>query len=311
MAILKLDYIHKKKRLKRKSKLKKRSLVGYLFLIPWLLGLLLFRIGPMGASLYFSLNHFDMLTAPIFIGFDNYVNLLSDSRFLNSVRITFAFVFFSVPLQLTFSLLVAVLLKKNRKGTRVYRAIYYLPSLFGGSVAVAILWRGLFNQTGVLNQILAVFSIEGRNWISSPDTALYTLIALAIWQFGASMVIFLAALKQIPDDYYEAASIDGINKWYQFTKITLPLLTPIIFFNLIMQIINAFQSFTSAFIVSGGTGGPLDSTLFYSLYLFIIAFGQFRMGYASAMAWVLLIIIGLVTGVIFMTSKFWVFYENK
>jgi len=311
MAILKLDYIHKKKRLKRKSKLKQRSLVGYLFLIPWLLGLLLFRIGPMGASLYFSLNHFDMLTAPIFIGFDNYVNLLSDSRFLNSVRITFAFVFFSVPLQLTFSLLVAVLLKKNRKGVRVYRAIYYLPSLFGGSVAVAILWRGLFNQTGVLNQILAVFGIEGRNWISSPDTALYTLIALAIWQFGASMVIFLAALKQIPDDYYEAASIDGINKWYQFTKITLPLLTPIIFFNLIMQIINAFQSFTSAFIVSGGTGGPLDSTLFYSLYLFIIAFGQFRMGYASAMAWVLLIIIGLVTSVIFMTSKFWVFYENK
>jgi multiple sugar transport system permease protein len=304
------DLVQKNKK-KRKSKLGQKSYIGYLFLIPWLLGLLFFRVGPMGASLYFSLNHFDMLTVPSFIGFENYMNLFSDQRFLNSVRTTFTFVFLSVPLQLTFSLLVAVLLKRNRKGVRVYRAIYYLPSLFGGSVAVAILWRQLFNQTGLLNRFLELFGIEGRNWIASPDTALYTLIVLAIWQFGASMVIFLAALKQIPDDYYEAASIDGVRKWHQFTKITLPLLTPIIFFNLIMQIINAFQSFTSAFIVSGGTGGPLDSTLFYSLYLFIVAFGQFRMGYAATMAWVLLIIIGLVTGVIFMTSKFWVFYEDK
>lgn len=295
----------------RKGKLGQKSYIAYLFLIPWILGLLFFRVGPMGASLYFSLNHFDMLTPPRFIGMDNYVHLFSDQRFLNSIRTTFIFVFLSVPLQLSFSLLVATVLKKNRKGIRVYRAVYYLPSLFGGSVAVAILWRQLFNQTGLLNQILAVFGIEGRNWIASPDTALYTLIILAIWQFGASMVIFLAALKQIPEDYYEAASIDGISKFHQFTRITLPLLTPIIFFNLIMQIISAFQSFTSAFIVSGGTGGPLDSTLFYSLYLFIVAFGQFRMGYASAMAWLLLVIIGLITGLVFMSSKFWVFYEDK
>ena len=295
---------------KPKKNRRKSSLVGYMFLLPWLIGFLVFRLIPMGASLWFSLNNFDMLTPPRFIGFENYQNLLSDQRFLNSVRVTFTFVFLSVPFQLAFSLMVAILLKKNRPGVRVYRAMYYLPSLFGGSVAVAILWRQLFNQTGLFNQVLGLFGIRGINWISTPDTALYTLVVLAVWQFGASMVIFLAALKQIPTEFYEAASIDGWSKLRQFSNITLPILTPIIFFNLIMQVINAFQSFTPAFIVSGGTGGPVDSTLFYSLYLFIVAFAQFRMGYASAMAWVLLFIIAIVTGIIFASQKLWVFYGD-
>lgn len=294
----------------QKTKRKIYSKVGYLFLIPWLIGFFIFRLIPMGASFWFSLNNFDMLTPPTFIGLENYVNLFSDIRFMNSLRVTFTFVFLSVPFQLAFALMVAMLLKKNRRGIRVYRAMYYLPSLFGGSVAVAILWRQLFNQTGLFNQVLGIFGIEGMNWISTPDTVLYTLIALTVWQFGASMVIFLAALKQIPEEYYEAASLDGISKWHQFTKITFPLLTPIIFFNLIMQIISAFQSFTPAFIVSGGTGGPIDSTLFYSLYLFIVAFTQFRMGYASAMAWVLLAIIAVVTGLVFASQKLWVFYDE-
>lgn len=299
-----------KKEKNKTGMMRKSSLAGYLFLLPWLIGFFVFRLIPMGASFFFSLNNFDMLTPPQFIGFTNYANLFSDARFLNSVRVTFTFVFLSVPFQLAFSLMVALLLKKNRPGIRIYRAMYYLPSLFGGSVAVAILWRQLFNQTGLFNQFLALFGIQGINWISTPHTALYTLIVLTVWQFGASMVIFLAALKQIPEEYYEAASIDGVGKWHQFTKITLPILTPIIFFNLIMQIINAFQSFTPAFIVSGGTGGPVDSTLFYSLYLFIVAFAQFRMGYASAMAWLLLIIIAIVTGLIFASQKLWVFYDE-
>ena len=286
------------------------NLAGYLFLLPWLVGFFALRIIPAGASLYFSFTNYDMFTTPDFIGVGNYMNLVNDTRFLQSLRVTFTFVLVSVPLQLTFSLLVALLLKKNRPGIRIYRAVYYLPSLFGGSVAIAILWRQLFNANGVFNRILAVFGIQGINWISTPTTSLSTLIALAVWQFGASMVIFLAALKQIPEDYYEAASLEGISKPMAFFKITLPLLTPILFFNLVMQIINAFQSFTPAFIISGGTGSPLDSTLMYSLYLFIAAFSQFRMGYAAAMAWILLLIIALVTGLLFFSSKFWVFYSN-
>jgi len=288
-----------------------KSYVGYLFLLPWLLGVLIFRLIPMGASLYFSFTHYDMLTAPRFAGFENFTRLFADLKFVTSLKVTFRFVFLSVPLQLAFALAIAVILKKNRRGTRIYRAIYYLPSLLGGSIAIAILWRQVFNQTGLVNKLLALFGIEGINWIASPQSSLYTLIILAIWQFGASMVIFLAALKQIPEDYYEAASIDGVNKWHQFTGITLPILTPIILFNLIMNTINAFQAFTPAYIISGGTGAPLNSTLFYSLYLFITAFTQFRMGYASAMAWILLIIIAVVAALIFATSKFWVFNEDE
>lgn len=284
--------------------------IGYAFLLPWLIGFLLLRIIPIVASGYYSLTDFDLLTTPNFIGFENFTNLFSDRRFLNSISVTFTFVFISVPLQLAFSLGVALLLKKNRKGIRVYRAIYYLPSLFGSSVAVAILWRQIFNRTGIFNQVLEFFGIEGQNWIAQPQTALNTLITLSIWQFGASMVIFLAALKQIPQEYYEASSIDGAGRVRQFFTITFPLLTPIIFFNVIMQIINAFQSFTQAFIVSSGTGGPVDSTLLYSLYIFIVGFTQFRMGYASAMAWVLLLIISVITAIIFLTSRFWVFYDE-
>jgi len=169
-------------------------------------------------------------------------------------------------------------LKKNRKGIRGYRAVFYLPSLFGGSVAVSILWKQLFNKEGLFNKVIGIFGIEGINWIATPKTALNTLIVLAIWQFGASMVIFLAALKQIPEDYYEAARIDGAGKLRQFFGVTLPILTPMVFFNIVMAFINAFQSFTSAYVISGGTGAPLNSTLFYSLYLYIKAFGQFNMG---------------------------------
>ena len=283
---------------------------AYLFLLPWILGLLAFTIIPMIMSLYFSFTRYDMANPPRFVGFENYLNMLSDRRLHNSLRVTFTFVALSVPFQLSFALLLAAVLKKNRPGVRVYRAIYYLPSLFGSSVAVALLWRNVFNREGIFNRILEVFGIEGINWIATPSTALYTLIALAAWQFGSSMVIFLGGLKQISTDYYEAAEIDGANKLQLFARITLPLLTPMIFFNVVMNIIGAFQSFTPAFIVSAGTGGPVDSTMFYSLYLYIRAFRQFEMGYASAMAWVLLIIIATVTSLLFLSSKFWVYYDE-
>jgi multiple sugar transport system permease protein len=209
-----------------------------------------------------------------------------------------------------FALGVALLLNRGLRGLKIYRAAYYIPSLFGGSVAVSLLWRQLFGGEGLLNKALAHFGIEGTNWISSPDTALYTLVILSVWQFGAPMVIFLAGLKQIPIELYEAAKIDGASKVRQFFSLTLPMLSPIILFNLVMQIIHAFQAFTPAYIISGGTGGPLDATLFYTLYLFQKAFTLFQMGYASAMAWVLLIAVAIITLIIFGTSKKWVFYQE-
>ena len=288
----------------------KEGIAGYLFLLPWLVGFFGLTLIPMIASLYFSFTQYDMLTPAIPVGLKNYESLFADGRFINSLKVTFKYVIVSVPLQLAFALLVALMLKKNRRGVKVYRAMYYLPSLFGGSVAVSRLWRQLFNKEGVFNQILAVFGIEGKNWIATPSSALNTLIVLAVWQFGASMVIFLASLKQIPEDYYEAATLDGAGKIAQFFRITLPLLTPMVFFNIVMQVINAFQSFNSAYIISNGSGGPLDSTLFYSLYLYIKAFNHFQMGYASAMAWILLLIIAVVTGLMFLFAKFWVFYDD-
>lgn len=294
----------------KKRKYGKNVMVAYLFLAPWLVGLIGLTAIPMVSSFYYSFTNYDMLTTPKLIGVNNYINLASDPKFIKSLTVTLKFVFISVPLQLAFALLVALMLKKNRTGVRIYRAFYYLPSLFGGSVAVAILWRQLFNKEGLFNQIIAFFGIEGINWIATPKTALNTLIVLAIWQFGASMVIFLASLKQIPEDYYEAARIDGAGVLKQFFYITLPVLTPMVFFNIVMAFINAFQSFTSAYVVSGGTGAPLNSTLFYSLYLYIKAFGQFQMGYASAMAWILLVIIAIFTAFLFWTAKKWVFYDE-
>ena len=288
----------------------KEGIAGYLFLLPWLIGFFCLTLIPMVASLFFSFTQYDMLTPAIPVGIKNYVSLFEDARFINSLKVTFKYVIVSVPLQLAFALLIALMLKKNRRGVKVYRAMYYLPSLFGGSVAVSILWRQLFNKEGVFNQILAAFGVEGKNWIATPSSALNTVIVLAVWQFGASMVIFLASLKQIPEDYYEAATLDGAGRVAQFFKITLPLLTPMVFFNIVMQVINAFQSFNSAYIISNGTGGPLDSTLFYSLYLYIKAFNHFQMGYASAMAWILLVIIAAVTGLMFLFAKFWVFYDD-
>jgi multiple sugar transport system permease protein len=188
--------------------------------------------------------------------------------------------------------------------------VFYLPSLLGGSVAIAILWRQIFGNEGLINQILSWFGIEGAGWISDPRFALGTLIVLNVWTFGSPMIIFLAGLRQIPASLYEAAAIDGAGRIRQFRSITVPLLTPIIFFNLVLQIIYAFQSFTQAFVVSGGNGGPVDSTLFYTLYLYKEGFTNLNMGYASAMAWLLVVIVGGLTGLNFFLSKYWVFYDD-
>jgi multiple sugar transport system permease protein len=288
-----------------------RDAAGYLFLLPWLIGFFGLTLGPMVSSLYLSFTHFDLLTAPRWAGVDNYVRMFTaDPKFATSMRVTMFFVIFSVPLKLAFALGVALLLNRGMKGLSFYRALFYLPSLLGASVAIAILWRQIFAADGLVNKFLALFGIIGPSWISNPNYSLWTLVILSIWQFGSPMIIFLAGLRQIPQDMYEAASLDGASKWRQFWKITLPLLTPVVFFNAIIQTIEAFKSFTPAFIISGGTGNPINSTLFYTLYLYQEAFGFFRMGYASALAWVLLALVALFTAFSFLTSKYWVHYDD-
>ena len=287
------------------------NVAGSLFLLPWLIGLVLITIGPMLASLYLSFTDYSLLAPPEWIGLENYQRMLGDARLLNSLRVTFTYVFVSTPLQLALALGIAVLLNQGMRGLPFYRSVFYLPSLMGSSVAIAILWRQIFGTSGLVNQVLMGLGFTDLpGWISDPDTALGTIILLHIWTFGSPMIIFLAGLRQIPTMYYEAAAVDGASKWTQFWRITMPLLSPIIFFNLVLQIIGAFQSFTQAFIVSGGTGGPSDSTMFYTLYLYQKGFANFDMGYASAMAWLLLIIIGVFTALNFFVSKYWVFYDD-
>ncbi len=234
-----------------------------------------------------------------------------DQRFRNALSVTFWYVALSVPLELAFALAVAMVLDKGLRGLTLYRALFYIPSLLGGSVAIAVLWRQIFGYDGLINEGLALFGIDGPSWISNPQYSLYTLVILRVWQFGSPMVIFLAGLRQVPQELYEAAAIDGAGPIAKFFRITLPLLAPVIFFNLVLQTINAFKAFTPAFIVSGGQGGPIDSTLFYTLYLYQEAFAYFRMGYAAALAWVLLTIIAVFTGVAFLTSKYWVYYGDE
>lgn len=284
---------------------------AWTFLAPWFVGMLVITIGPMLASLYFSFTDYNLLRAPDWVGLENYVDMFSDRRLRTSLGVTFLYVAIGVPVLLVVALALAMLLNKGVKGLAFYRSAFYLPSLLGGSVAVGILWRQVFGADGLVNRVLALFGVQGPGWISNPDTALMTLIALHVWAFGSSMVIFLAGLRQIPEEYYEAAAMDGAGPWRQFRSITVPLLTPIIFFNLVLQVINSFQAFTQAFVVSGGTGGPSDSTLFYSLYLYHQAFGRLNMGYASAMAWLLVLIIGFFTAINFLFSNRWVFYGDR
>jgi multiple sugar transport system permease protein len=296
---------------RRKKKKDRARFAPYLFLAPWFAGLGLITAGPILASLYLSFTDYSLIGSPEWVGLDNFQRMFHDPRFYQSLKVTAIYVGVSVPLQLAFALFLAMVLDRGLRGLALYRSVYYLPSLLGGSVAIAILWRQIFGAEGLLNGLLRFLGADNPpGWVSDPRFALGTLIVLNVWTFGAPMVIFLAGLRQIPVMYYEAASLDGAGKVRQFFKVTLPLLSPIIFFNLVLQVIHAFQSFTQAFIVSGGTGGPADSTLFYTLYLYQRGFGNFDMGYASALAWVLLLIVGGLTAINFIASKFWVFYGD-
>ena len=294
----------------RKRKRHKHNLAGYAFLAPWLIGLFAFTLIPMVYSLYLSLTKFNLLTAPQWIGFENYTRLFSDERYLQSIKVTLLYVLTSVPLKLAAALLVAVALNRGLKALGFYRATFYLPSLLGASVAVSVMWRQIFSRDGLVNQFLGIFGVQGADWIGDPRYAMWTLVLLSAWQFGTPMLIFLAGLKQLPQDLYEAAAIDGAGRFTVFFKITLPLLSPMVFFNLVLETINAFQTFTPAYVVSGGLGGPIDSTMLYTLYLYRKGFSSLQMGYASAMAWVLFVVIGLFTALYFASSRRWVTYAD-
>lgn len=302
-----------KRERRRASTTRRDNLAGYAFMTPWILGFVIIIGGPMIASLYLSFTDFSVFGVPEWTGFENYERMFfNDRRFWQSLGVTLMYLLVSVPLVQVFALLLATALVRGIRGLTVYRALFYVPSLIGGSVAIAILWRFLFQGNGLFNGLLSLIGVEtSYSWIGEPDTALSTLIILNIWQFGAAMIIYLAGLKQIPHEVNEAAMVDGAGPFRRYFSITLPMLSPIILFNVLMNVVSAFQAFNSAYIVSNGTGGPADSTLFYTLYLYQRGFIDFEMGYASALGWVLLIIVAIAAGALFALSRRAVHYGDE
>ena len=283
---------------------------GYAFLALWLIGFFGLTVGPMIASLYLAFTDFNLFDSPHWLGLDNFRALATDPRYLHSVQITLIYVFVGTPIKLAAALAVAVLLNVSFKGVGFYRSAFFAPSLVGASVSIAVVWRSLFSSSGTVVGIQESLGIDIGPWAGNPDLTMPMMILLAIWTFGSPMVIFLAGLKQIPKELYEAASVDGAGPVSRFFRIGLPSLTPVIFFNLLIEVINAFQVFTSAYIIGGSTGAPAGSTAFYTVYLYMRGFTDFRMGYASAMAWVLTVVVGIVALLLFKTSKSWVYYAG-
>ncbi|HHV12001.1 MAG TPA: sugar ABC transporter permease [Clostridiales bacterium] len=286
--------------------LNRESIAGLVFSLPFIIGFFMFLLVPMGISLYYSFCDYNILSPPVFAGLKNYIKMFQDETFYKTIGVTLYFALVSVPLRLVFALIVALILFKTTKATGLYRAAYYLPSIIGGSVAVSILWKRMFAIDGVINKLLGAMGLPSEfSWLGDTRTAIWTLIILAVWQFGSSMLIFLSSLKQIPSTLYEASTVDGAGKVKQFFHITLPLLTPTIFFNLVMQMINGFLAFTQCYIITQGK--PMNSTLFYTVYMYQQSFEYSNTGYGAALAWVMLGIVGLMTLLIFGTKKFWVY----
>ncbi len=294
-----------------KQQLNQGKVAGYIFILPFIIGFVCFISFPMIMSLAFSFTKYDILTAPKFAGLDNYITMFTqDKLFWKTFGVTMYYVFFSVPLRLIMALLVALLLVKSSRLSGFYRTVYYLPSIIGSSVAVAILWKRMYASDGAINALLGLAGIDSATaWLGRTDTAIWTLILLAVWQFGSSMLIFLAGLKQIPVYLYEAATVDGSGAIIKFFKVTLPMLTPTIFFNLINQLINGFMAFTQSFIITEGR--PQNSTLFYVVYMYQNSFKYNKLGYGCAMAWFMVLVVGGLTALIFLSQKKWVYYESE
>ncbi len=297
--------------------LKRRGLVyalksntGFFYILPWLIGFCVFKLYPFASSLYYSFTDYDLFKDVIsFIGLDNYKTIFETAKIRKAFKVTFQYAFMTVPLKLAFALFIAYILNFKIRGVNLFRTMYYVPSILGGSVAIAVLWKFLFQTDGLINQILAVFRITGPNWLGDSAYALFVVSLLRVWQFGSPMVIFLAALKSVPVDLYEAASIDGAGKARQFLRVTVPLITPVIFYNLVTQLCQAFQEFNGPYIITNG--GPLGSTTLISLLVYQNAFKTYQMGFASAISWLLFLIVMTLTIIAFMSQKYWVYYSDE
>jgi multiple sugar transport system permease protein len=305
---------------------KREALYGYLFISPWLIGFLIFTIGPMLASLYFSFTDYNIVNPPSWVGLANYAKIFSgipdairthspealgDPLFWKSLQVTLYYAMMALPLGLIVSFFLAILLNQKIPGVNLWRTIYFLPSVIAG-VAVTILWVRIFNpRVGILNPILEKFGISGPGWLSSPNWAVPALVIMSLWGIGGGMIIYLAGLQGVPTDLYDASKVDGANLFQRFRYVTFPMMTPVIFYELVLSLIATFQYFTEAYVASGGSGGPARSTLFYNLYLYQNAFKYFDMGYASTMAWLLFVVVLVLTLLVFRSSQYWVYYEGQ
>lgn len=290
-------------------KMNKEKYVGLLYLLPWLIGITVFVIYPFGISLYYSFTDYSLLNQPEFIGFGNYEKLFfNDPTFWISLKATVKFVFLNVPLKLAFALLIAYIMNTKLKGITIFRTAYYIPSILGANIAIAVLWQFLFKNDGLINMLLTHIGLSGIEWFSNPAASMAMLVLLRVWQFGSAMIIFLNALAEIPVELYEAAVMDGASKVRQFFSVTLPQITPIIFFNLILQLVQSFQEFDGPFLITGG--GPMKQTYLLPMYIYESAFKNYEMGYSSALSWVMFLLIMFFTAILFKTSKSWVFYAD-
>ncbi|HZU93903.1 MAG TPA: sugar ABC transporter permease [Microbacterium sp.] len=295
----------------QRARNRKETAAGYAFLTPWLVGFFGLTALPMVYSLYLSFTKYNIFQPPKWIGLDNYIRMFTkDQNFIQSSEITLVYVFVGTPITLAAALGVAMLLNYRDKGSGFFRSAFYAPSLIGGSVSVAIVWRAMFSAEGPVDSGLQIFGIDLGGWIGNPAMILPMMILLHVWQFGSTMVIFLAGLKQIPKELYEAAEMDGANAWRRFQAVTIPMLSPVMFFNLLLGLIGAFQVFASAYVISNGTGGPAGMTNFITVYLYKRGFSDGQMGYAAAIAWVLLIVVAIIAFILFRTQRSWVHYSG-
>ncbi|MGW9111666.1 carbohydrate ABC transporter permease [Microbacterium sp. NPDC055683] len=295
-----------------RARSRRESLAGYAFLAPWLVGFFGLTVGPMAYSLYLSFTSYNLFSDPKWIGLGNYIRMFTDDpQFIQSAQITLLYVIVGTPVKLAAALAVALLLNYRDKGAAFFRSAFYAPSLIGASVSVAIVWRAMFNTDGPVDSTLSLFGINLGGWVGNVNLVVPMMILLAVWQFGGTMVIFLAGLKQVPKELYEAAEVDGAGPLRRFRAVTVPMLSPVIFFNLLLELIGAFQVFASAYIISNGSGGPAGMTNFITLYLYKRGFSDGQFGYAAAIAWVILVVVGILAFVLFRTQKSWVHYAGE
>lgn len=293
----------------RASKYTRSQYVGLLYILPWIIGLVVFQAYPFIYSLILSFTNKTLSSNTSFVGLANYIRLFTRDRdFYKVCEVTLKYVLFAVPGRVLFALIIALLMNTNHRGVHFFRTLYYLPSIFGGSVAIAIVWRLMFQNNGVVNAILGTLGIDPIKWLGHPKVALTTITMIPVWQFGSSMVLFLTSLKNVPQELYEAGKIDGCKPVGMFFRITLPMISPILLFNLMMQMISCFQDFSVAFVMTGG--GPNRATYLYGIKLYNEAFSNFNMGYASALSWVMFAAIMVITLVIQFSSRYWVFYND-